>query len=152
MVLLSSYAFAMDCSESASDEQVAETREIKTDVPKHLEGATIIIRLADGRETSVPAEKFKVVPRTQQFIITKTTQTVAKTCTPSKNRMSLGAGAGPLGRLSTDRSTAPDRVTVENDVGVIATMQYQRMLGDTVSVGVQGQSNSSAIIMIGVDF
>ena len=83
-----------NCSTTSDAEQIEEQMEIKTDVPSHLKGATIIVRLADGKETAVPAEKFKVVPRKQQYLVTKTKQLDKMVCGPEKNRISLLAGKG----------------------------------------------------------
>src|SRR5690606_27362097 len=87
--LFSNQVMAESCTSSSSEEVVTATTEISTDVPSHLRGATIIVRTKDGRESSVPAERFKVVPRIQQFLVAKTqknTETVCKNA--EKNRVS----------------------------------------------------------------
>lgn len=147
---LSTPSFALNCEESQNAEEVTETRELKTDVPSHLKGATIIVRTADGRETSVPAEKFKVVPRVQQFLVTKTKQQNNKICTPEKNRISLLAGNGPKEGL--DRSKSGTTVTVESRTGAVGGAQYQRLLTERISVGAQVQTNESVLVNIGLDF
>jgi len=129
---------------------VKETREIKTDVPNHLKGATITVRLADGKESTVPAEKFKVVPRLQQFIVTKTNQLSKKYCTPGKNRVSVMAGRGP--REGLKRTVTASKVVVESDVGGMVGAQYQRLINKDISLGIQGQSNETVLINIGLDF
>lgn len=149
-LVFSTSAVALDCNTTSNVEEVEETRELKTDVPNHLKGATIIIRTADGRETSVPAEKFKVVPRVQQFVITKTKQLDKTTCTPDKNRFSVLVGNGPKEGL--DRSKTATTVTVESRVGAVGGLQYQRLITDDVSLGIQGQTNESVLINIGLDF
>jgi hypothetical protein len=145
------------CSTSSGAETVEETKEITTDVPAHLKGATIIVRTADGKETSVPAEKFKVVPRKQQFLVTKTKQTDKTMCStdPAKNRVSLLAGNGPKEGL--DRSKTATTVTVESRTGAVGGLQYQRLtdlkvLGMPLSVGGQLQTNESALVNVGLDF
>ena len=143
-------AFAIDCDTTSNAEEVSETREITTDVPNHLKGATIIVRTADGRESSVPAEKFKVVPRVQQFIITKTKQLDKTVCTPEKNRISLLAGKGPQEGLN--RTKTATSVTIETDVGAIGGLQYQRLVTDKISLGIQGQTNESVLVNIGLEF
>jgi hypothetical protein len=151
IILLSPlFANALDCSTTSNAEEVSETREITTDVPSHLKGATIIVRLADGKETSVPAEKFKVVARQQQFIITKTKQLDKTMCTPEKNRISLLAGQGPKEGL--DRSKTATTVTVESKVGAVGGLQYQRLVTEDISLGIQGQTNESVLVNIGLDF
>jgi hypothetical protein len=144
------FANALNCSTTSKAEEVFETREITTDVPDYLKGATITVRLADGKETSVPAEKFKVVARQQQFIVTKTKQLDKTTCTPEKNRLSLLAGNGPKEGLN--RSKTPSTVTVESRVGAVGGLQYQRLITEDISLGIQGQTNESVLVNIGLDF
>ena len=160
MLCLPSLSFASDlCKTTTSDQSVEDQLEIKTDVPSHLKGATICVKQADGKESCVPAEKFKVVARKQQFIVTKVKTTDTTTCTvfekadkeeKEKNRISLLAGNGPKEGL--ERTNSGSKVTVESRVGVIGGVQYQRLLTERVSVGAQLQSNESALVNIGLDF
>lgn len=146
-------AFASEnCSTTSGEETAQEQLEIKTDVPSHLKGATIIVRLADGRETTVPAEQFKVVARKQQFIVTKTKQLDKTVCSAelNKNRVSLLGGNGPKEGLT--RTTDGNTVTVESKTGVVGGLQYQRLITDHISVGAQLQSNESALVEVGLDF
>jgi len=150
LLVFSGYAFA-DCSETTSAEAVDQVFELTTDVPSHLKGATITVKLADGRESTVPAEQFKVVPRKQEFIITRTKQTTTKLCKDSqKNRVSLVAGKGPKGSLQTDRSG--NKLTVEEQIGAVGGLQYQRKLNERISVGIQGQTNETGSLLLGLDF
>lgn len=145
-------ALADNCSTTSSAEIAEEQLLINTDVPKHLEGATITVTTKDGRVSTVPAEKFKVVPRKQQFIVTKTKQTDETLCKADKerNRVSVLAGSGPKGGLTTSRSA--DQVTVENRVGTIGGAQYQRLLTDKVGLGLQLQTNETALGVLSYDF
>lgn len=155
LTVFASGAFAENCTESTTAAKVDEQLEIKTDVPRHLEGATIIVRLANGKESQVPAEKFKVVPRKQQFLVTKTSTSTVRSCTNldhNRNRISLLGGKGPTGHLDRDTSSAPGKVSVEAERDVIGGAQYQRLLTDRLSVGVQGQTNKTGMVMIGLDF
>ena len=149
-MLLSLQAYA-ECTEELSEEIVMETKEITTDVPSHLKGATIIVRLADGRESSVPAEKFKVVPRKQQFVVSKTERSKLLSCRENKkNRVSLLGGHGAQSGLTSKQSG--NTVEVESDVGIVGGAQYQRMLNDMLSVGAQIQTNKTGSVLLGVDF
>lgn len=147
------FAFASEnCSTTQSAEVAEEQLLISTDVPKHLEGATITVTTKDGRVSTVPAEKFKVVPRKQQFIVTKTKQSSETLCKADKerNRISLLAGKGPKEGLNTTRTA--NEVTVENKIGAIGGAQYQRLLTDKISVGAQIQTNESVLVNVGLDF
>lgn len=151
LLFISSTAYAsQDCSSLA--EQVLEAKDVNTDVPEHLKGATIIIRQADGKESSVPAEKFKVVPRKQQFIVSKTLSMTV--CSASeKNRVSVIGGYGTTGALKKNTKGLPaGKVTVDTKEGAVGGLQYQRKISDIISIGVQGQSNKTTSILIGLDF
>lgn len=151
---LFSKAFAAEsCVTSSQSEEVLETTLITTDVPSHLKGAIIIIVQADGKQSAVPAEKFKVVPRKQQRVVSKVATNTTKLCqTPSefKNRVSLLAGRGTKSGL--DKSASPTRVDIESRIGAVGGLQYQRLLTEKISVGVQGQTNQTGSLMIGLDF
>lgn len=163
MFLVSAMSYAGDsvCTEQTSDKMVTGQLEIKTDVPKYLKGATITVKLADGRETTVPAEKFKVVPRKQQFVTTDTKQEKTTNCTVTntellvrRNRVSLVGGRGTQHGVETTLST-PSQIDVSSKTGFVGGLQYQRVLPvlhDRLSVGVQGQDNRTGSILLGIDF
>ena len=146
LFLLSAAAMA-DCT--TTSEEVAAQQEITTDVPAHLKGATITVRLADGRESSVPAEQYKVVPRKQQFLVSRYVQ--RETCSNAlKNRVSVLGGAGPSNRLKVKQTGST--VEVSTATGAVGGLQYERNLNDRFSVGAQVQTNESALLLFGVGF
>jgi hypothetical protein len=141
------------CVTSSQQEEVQETKVISTDVPSHLKGAIIIIVQADGKKSAVPAEKFKVVPRKQERLITKVATNTLKTCQQSrefKNRVSILGGRGAKEGLT--KEVTPGKVEIESRVGAVGGLQYQRLLNDRISVGVQGQTNKTGLLSIGLDF
>ena len=145
------------CNTLILEEEITETKDVNTDVPKFLEGATIIVRLKNGTESSVPAEKFKVVPRKQQFLVSKIKQVDKTSCVAkhdlNRNRLSLAAGNGTKEGL--DRSTDGTTVTVESKTGAVGGAQYQRLLpalDDRLSIGAQVQTNKTLLLNIGLDF
>jgi hypothetical protein len=153
--LLSTTAFASipNCKEEVGSLDIKEQLEITTDVPNFLKGATIMIITADGRQSSVPAEKFKVVPRKQQFVTTRTERSKVVSCStnePNKNRVAVLGGYGTKEGVSA--SSNGSTVSVESKTGVVGGAQYQRMLDDTWSLGVQGQTNKTGSILLGIDF
>lgn len=153
LLLLATNAFA-DCTTTVGNETVTGTKYFGTDVPSHLRGATIIVRLANGKESVVPAERFKVVPRVQQEIITEITQKVNTECTlnvTSKNRVSALGGHGSRNGVNVAKSSST-AVEIENDRGLVGGLQYQRLLNDVLSVGAQVQTNQTGSILLGVDF
>lgn len=142
-----------NCTDQTSAEEITGQTEINTDVPNHLKGATIIIRQADGKESSVPAEKFKVVPRKQQFITTKTQVKQVISCENTvlnKNRVSALGGYGTKGGLKSSSNGSVAEVESKN--GSVLGLQYQRLLTERLSLGIQGQDNKTGSLVIGIDF
>lgn len=154
---LGMYVNAEECSTQESELATTGELLIKTDVPKYLEGATITVTLANGKSSTVPAEKFKVVPRKQQFITTHTNKTVVKTCAgeeAKRHRVSVLAGEGAKNGLH--RENSPSVTKIESRAGFTAGLQYQyksklKLLKAPVSVGLQGQTNGGSVLL-GLDF
>lgn len=148
---LGNIAFAKSCTEEVGEAQVKKQLEISTDVPAHLRGATITIRLADGRESSVPAEKFKVVARKQQFIVTELERSKVTSCVKNRShRVSGLIGHGAQAGLKT--SANGNMVEVESKTGIVGGGQYQYMLNDRLSIGGQYQTNETGSFLLGIDF
>jgi hypothetical protein len=150
---LSAYAGEQNCTTVTGEEQVEDKLEIKTDVPKHLEGATIIVRTKDGRETSVPAEKFKVVPRKQQYIVTKVSKKEKMTCSAAdtRNLVMLGVRKDHTGLTKeTDGSTA----TVYSNKGAVIDAAYMRrkMFDTNFGAGVGLDTNATPKAFLGYEF
>lgn len=158
VLMVSSLAFAdSKCSTDRSSADTLDQLVISTDVPAHLRGATIIVRRADGVESSVPAEKFKVVPRKQQFLVTHTMQREVTSCVETaaaqaarKNRISVLGGQGPLGKLDHEVEAGRDTVYTRN--GFVGGLQYQREVFGPMSIGIQGQTNKTGSLNLGLDF
>lgn len=62
-----------------------------------------------------------------------------------KNRLSVLGGTGP-----TRINMAQTEVRLER--GTVFGVQYQRMLSDNLSIGIQGQSNETVLGSIGLEF
>lgn len=152
-MLATSLAYAQDCKVETGSEEVKGQLEIKTDVPKFLEDATITVTLKNGASTSVPARLFKVVPRKQQFLTVATEKSIVKTCEVKnlhRNRASAIGSVGPTGNLTSKTSGTTTTVDIEH--GAVGALQYQRLLTDELSVGVQAGTNKGAGLMLGIDF
>lgn len=156
-ILSLNVSFAEDkCSEQVGQEEVTGQLEINTDVPAHLRGAVITITQADGKVSSVPAEKFKVVPRKQQFLTTKTERTRTLSCESIKrHRVSAVAGYGRQDGLNT--SVNSNAAEVENKVGFVGGGQYQyrsdlKVFDLPVSFGVQYQNSKTTSGLVGVEW
>ncbi len=153
-ILLSSNAYSANtCTTAKSDTNHFVVNDVNKSVPNYLKGATITVRLANGKETSVPAERFKVVPRKQQFVVNEVDTNTVTTCTndaPKSNRVSALAGYGT--RSGLESSSTATSVDVGNVVGFVGGIQYQRMLSDRLSVGAQMQNNNTNSLLLGLDF
>ena len=159
---------APTCDTKTTSETILEKKDVNTKVPSSLKGAKIIVRTSDGKESEVKAEEYKLVPRKQQFMVTKTKEIEKISCQPTvvekfteverlvevpvynKNRISLMAGNGPKDGLN--RSVSTTLVDIESRVGAVGGLQYQRLITDTVNLGIQGQTNKSFFLSIGLDF
>jgi outer membrane biosynthesis protein TonB len=89
----------------------------------------------------VEKEVVKVVDRP---VPVRVTQTVVKKV-QKKNRINALAGMGPT-NISITQST------VNLERGLILGVQYQRMLDDSLSIGIQVQSNETTLGIVGIDF
>lgn len=154
LLMLCSIPALADCDITSSKSEDLDKLVISTDVPAWLKDGTIIIRKANGEESKVSTNLFKVVPRKQQFIVTKTKQTDTLHCGAEKsyaNRFSALGGSGPKGNLTTTQ-VSPSQVRVETNSGFVGGLQYQRKLSNRFSVGAQVQTNESASMLLGIDF
>lgn len=144
------------CVQNEDESRATHSAEISSGYPAYLKGATITVKLADGRSSTVPAEKFKVVPRLQQFVVDEITIQKTTVCTnnaPRKNRVSGMVGHGAQEGLTSSKSASTS--TVESNVGIVGGAQYQRvlpLLDDRISIGVQGQTNKTGSVLLGLDF
>ncbi len=127
------------------------------DSPKFLKDATITVVTKDGKHFVMDANHYKVVPRRQQFVIKSQqvhTQTVCNITNKDnemrKNRISLSGGQGPQEGL--DTRVNGNTVEVSSRVGFVGGVQYQRVVYDRFSLGVQGQTNKTGSILLGLDF
>lgn len=161
LALISGPSFAGEsCTSATSDTQFETTSVSESAAPKYLEGATITVTLANGKSSTVPAEKFKVVPRRQEqrvSLIRTRTDRVCSVDSAKPHRISVMAGRGLQKGLDVDNSAGPGTVAVENRIGAIFGVQYQyrtdlEIFGHPLSVGVQGQNNKSGLGMIGLDW
>lgn len=115
------------------------------EAPAFLKDAEIKVTLKDGSTSSFSANEWKVVPRTDK----RKPKAIAKT--ENKNRVSVLGGFGATGSVS-DRKLAATKTRINTNESAVGGLQYQRKLDDRFSIGVQGQSNKTISVMIGLDF
>lgn len=154
-LLLTPYLPAKECRVERAVETKEEKRDINTQVPKELKGARIIVRTADGKEREMSIEQFKVVPRKQQFVVSKVTEVEKLVCEAPKaelpkNRVMILGGKGPSGDLSLSKK--PTMAEVKTEPELVVGAGYQRRVYEALSVGGQLQTNGTALFSVGLDF
>ena len=148
---------AEDCTESqtVSAEQVVYS--VSKDIPKHLKGATITITQADGKTSTVPAEKFMVVPRKQTTVLGEN-KTISKKLTCSngkKNSIIAGGRKDTVGhRVETSSIPNGQQVKVYSEKDLVPDINYYRreILDTPIGAGVGVDSNGTLRGSVGFDF
>ena len=156
LLTISSFANATECKKMSEEKSADEVQDVNSSVPKGLEGSVIIVRTKDGKESSVPIEKFKVVPRAQQFKVTKTKVTEKMLCEvdvlPDKNMVMVGARRDHVNlesSVSNDKKSAT--ISSKKDIVVDAAYMRTRVLGP-VGAGVGIDTNGVVKGILGVEF
>ncbi len=151
-------AEAQECLEKTITQTNPVKYEVNKNLPKHLQGATITVRLADGRETTVPAEKFMVVPRQQQLVVGEAVN-VSKTLTckakSRKNSVMVDARRDFTGISKSSSSTATTQtLKVSSDKALVPGLNYYRreILDSHLGLGAGVDSNGTLKALIGLDF
>lgn len=154
LILLLNFAFAADCTNVETSNVYVQTSTINTDVPKHLQDAVIIIRTKDGRESQVSANKFKVVPRKQQHLITEITTHTERVCKVSGKEKNLLMVGGRRDHKNLDVRTNGKTAIVESEKGLVLDAAYMRQnIFDTrLGIGAGVDTNGTIKGMVGVEF
>lgn len=115
--------------------------------PKPFDDSSIKRKLKNGSIQSFDGNRYKIVPRTSKSS-KKLNKSVSKPISKvRKNRISLLVGSAPKAKIYTP---AVDTAKVESKLAI--GLQYQRLITEKVSLGVQIQSNESAFGSVGLDF
>lgn len=149
-----SLAKADDCLTTYKEISQDIVYKVNKEQPNHLKGAVIIVRLADGRESSVPAEKFMVVRRVQKTIVGQNKLLSTKlTCNKDtkKNIVYVGAKreAGDV-EVKTQNKTAQ----VDTLKTLTPSLNYMRrkILNSDLNLGAGVDKNGQVSGTIGLDF
>lgn len=154
-LMLTSVSFAneLSCGETKTISSLEkEEMDVNTEVPKHLLGAKIILKKADGTEEVLKAEDFMVVKRKHKRPVYKekiATSSLKCKTDSVKNIVSLKgvrSYANPESKLEANKGT----LSIERETTLGA--QYQRNIGKNVFLGVEGDLNRGAGVMIGLGF
>jgi hypothetical protein len=156
--------YAKECSSEQLVSSQVDTMELKTDVPKFLVGATICVKRADGAQSCVPAEKFKVVPRKQQFVVTQVTKNKVTNCSTIVEKIVKEKVENKKNTVYTDvRKDHQDlkteyngnkSVSIESEKGIVPSINYyRREVFDTpIGAGVGVDTNGTVRGALGIDF
>ncbi len=157
-LLLSSVSYAGEkCSESQTEQLEDVVYEVNADIPSHLKGAKITVKLADGRESTVPAEKFMVVPRKQKTVLGQN-KLVSKnvTCSKDGNKNLLMLEARhDVTELESSTTTGPNSqtISVKSKKELVPGVNYfRRELIGPVGAGIGIDTNGTPKGMLGVEF
>lgn len=151
LLVLASVLFAQvamaDCCCRPKEEAVAKQQcdKPKPEV-KYITRTKVVEKIVDRPVPVVVEKPVKVVEKVVQVVDRPVLvrRTVEKKVY-KKNRVSALAGGGPT-RLSTE----PGSVVLER--GLVLGAQYQRSLNDSLSLGIQVQTNQTVLGSVGIDF
>lgn len=154
LIMLLNFAFASDCTNVQTTDMDVQTSTISTDVPKHLQDAIIIIRTNDGRESQVSANKFKVVPRKQQHLITEITTHTERVCKVSGKEKNLLMLGGRRDHKNLDVRVNGKTATVESEKGLVLDAAYMRqnIFNTNLGVGAGVDTNGTLKGIVGIEF
>lgn len=143
LLIVPSISFA-ECQSQSQE----STEAVTTQAPKPLQGGEITVVTREGYLFTFKSDEYMVVPRKHtRKVVNKQAMCTAES---KRNRVSVLAGQGAQSGLTTKRN-GPN-AEVESNVGFVGGAQYQRLLNDRISVGVQVQSSETALGVIGLEF
>lgn len=153
---LSAFSFvqAQECKETHSEIVQDVLYKVNKNQPSHLKGAVIIVRLADGRESKVSADKFMVVPRKQQTVAGQNKLVMSKLrCDKDQKKNIVYVGAK---KELTDLETrvSGNSARVESSKTLTPSLNYMRrkVLNSDLNLGIGIDKNSQIGGTIGLDF
>jgi hypothetical protein len=128
-------------------------------VPKYLEGATVVVKLKNGKIYEYKSEEYAVIPRSSIGTTLALQDTVKKfkkkieneeIVENKKNRIFGIVGRGATGEL--DAKTDGSKYSIEQDRGAVWGLGYQRKVNDNFNLGIIIQNNQTTSFSLGKDF
>lgn len=160
-LLITSIANA-DCKMVDEATQVSEkVEDVNTSVPKQLKNATIIVKLAEGKEYSFPANEFKVVKRQQQFKLVEKSTLQTKLCVEKQkidedlNLVAIGARKDHVAVDAEVKNTSSGlEATVSSEKNIVLDAQYirRKVLDTPIGAGLGLDTNGTLKAIISTDF
>jgi hypothetical protein len=143
---------ADNCTNIQTQSVVNKTKVITTDVPKHLKDASILIRTNDGRISWFSANKFKIVPRKQQYIVTERIVHTDRLCkVKDKNILMVGARRD---HQDLDTRINGKTATVQSEKGLVLDAAFMRknISDSALGLGIGIDTNGTLKGLVGVEF
>lgn len=147
---------------AVSAESCKESKDFRTEnviystdhsLPSHLKGATITVTQANGLVSTVPAEKFMVVPRRASTVVAKIQHVTSKvSCDKSaKNIVALEARKDYDKDLTLEAAAADAQVYRTKKV-IPGVNYFRRSIIGPVGAGVGVDANEVFKALVGVEF
>lgn len=141
-----------NCTEKSNVEVQDVVYSVDTTLPKHLKGAVITITKVDGTSSTVPAEKFMVVPRKQKTIVGQNKNvTVAKSCKSSTKNLLMLEGRKDVKGLSVNTNGKTANVYSEKEF-IPGVNYYRGGLIENIGAGLGIDANGTGKAIIGLEF
>jgi hypothetical protein len=160
LILLTMFISAIasaNCVEKKQTESKDVVHTVDTSIPAHLKGAKITVTLADGRTSTVPAEKFMVVPRKQQTVVgqDKLVKSVV-TCSSKNKNLIIADLRKDVVDIETETSAIVGGVTAKTrtEKDLVPGINYFRrdLFDSNIGAGVGVDSNGTVKGMLGLEF
>jgi hypothetical protein len=130
------------------------TYAVNKNIPNHLKGATITITLANGKTSTVSADKFMVVPRKQYTVVGESsTATKTVTCSAKKNKNLIMLEARKdITELDTEVNGQQAKTIAKKNI-IPGLNYYRRDVLDTkFGAGAGADTNGTLKVLVGFDF
>lgn len=153
IILLPTISFA-DCSEIQATQVNDLHYNVDKMLPNYLKGAKITVVLADGSTSTVPAEKFMVVPRKQQIIIGKSENITKRIMCKNSNKKNIIIGEIRKDITDLDVSSDGKQAHIESIKEITPGVNYYRreLFDSSIGAGVGVDTNGVVKGMVGIDF
>lgn len=149
------YVKAQTCAESTKVVEQDVVYAVNTDIPKHLKGAKITVTTADGKTSTVPAERYMVVPRVQKTVVGQNKlvlqrTTCSKKAPPDKLTLFVDAKKEYTG---VSKDAGANIASISSNKAIVPSINlYKNSLIGPLGIGAGIDSNSHGKFMIGIDF
>lgn len=141
-----------DCREEVNIATEEVVHVVDAKIPKHLEGAVIIVVRKDGVASQVPAEKFMVVPRKQTTVVGENKILSKRVSCDDKDRnLLIGEIKKEVTGLETETSGNEARTYSKKELVPGVNYLRREVLGP-IGIGAGVDTNGTVKGLLGVEF